>query len=140
MLDLDQGGSFVPGPNAIVLATFSLAPSSATDFDYFDGGGIHAMLDLTLSLVSSVADLFTDIDGTPFQAQSEFALTLYSPLDPSVSPNPTEVPDGTGTSTSRLLLTGEMRAAKHAVPMSPVPEPANLYLVLAGLITVMALV
>ena len=138
-LYLDQGGNLAPGTNAITLATFELAPSKGADFDYFDGGGIHAVLDLNLSLVSSIAGLFTELDGTPFGPQSVLALTLYSHLDPSLSPNPSEVPDGTGTSTSQLLLTGEIGATNYGVLASPVPEPANACLILVGLIGVMGL-
>lgn len=133
-LYLDQGRGSVPGASALSLATFMLAPATGTDVDFFDGGGINAILNLNLQPLSSLSNLLTDANGAPFGPQSTLSFNLYTLLDPALFPNPTGVPSGTGTSTSQVIPTGELRASNGpAVPLPTIPEPASLALLALGL-------
>ena len=137
-LYLDNGGSLIPGAQALELASYSLAgASTASDIAYYDGGGFSPMFNLSFQLVSAITGLFTDNNGAPILPLATFDVGIDGLLDLSVLTNPTPVPSGAGISTNILVNAGQVSAVNvdpTAIPGPTVPEPATAMLIAAGLV------
>ena len=141
-LYLGNGGSLIPGAQALELASYKLASvSTASDIAYYVGFGLSPMFNLSFQLVSAFTGLFTDNNGAPILPLATFDVGIDGLLDLSVLTNPTPVPSGAGTSTNILVNAGQISAVNvdpTAIPGSTVPEPATVMLIAAGLVGIFA--
>lgn len=118
------------------LAIFRLAnESSATDIAYFDGGGYNPFYHLNFELVSGLANLFADENGTPLQPGSVLSFDIDGRLD-SDGDYPSFVAGGDGVSTSRIVSQGNISALDAAaLPPTGVPEPSIASLLLLAVLS-----